>query len=128
MELDFNSEKPIFQQIAEGIEDAVLTGAFPEGSQIPSITEFSVRYTINPATALKGITLLVEEGTVYKKRGVGMFVSPGAAERILQKRQQSFYRKYLVPLVREALRLGFSEEEVAAMMKQGFRNDKEASE
>ncbi len=128
MELDFNSEKPIFQQIAEGIEDAVLTGAFPEGSQIPSITEFSVRYTINPATALKGITLLAEEGTVYKKRGVGMFVSPGAAERILQKRQQSFYRKYLVPLVREALRLGFSEEEVAAMMKQGFRNDKEASE
>lgn len=128
MELDFNLEKPIFQQIAEGIEDAILTGAFPEESQIPSITEFSVRYTINPATALKGINLLVEEGTVYKKRGVGMFVSPGAAERIRQKRQQSFYRKYLVPLAKEARRLGLSRDEVAVMLEQSFRKDKEEQE
>lgn len=123
--LDFNSEKPIFQQIAEGIEDAILTGAFPEESQIPSITEFSVRYTINPATALKGINLLVEEGMVYKKRGVGMFVSPGAAEQIRQKRRQSFYEKYLVPLACEAQRLGLSRDEVAAMLEQSFEIDKE---
>ena len=78
MELDFNGEKPIFQQIAEGLEDGILLGAFPEEGQIPSITEFSVLYKINPATALKGINLLVEEGVVYKKRGVGMFVAQGA--------------------------------------------------
>ncbi len=125
MELDFSLEKPIFQQIAEGIEDAILTGAFPEESQIPSITEFSVRYTINPATALKGINLLAEEGMVYKKRGVGMFVAAGAAKRVREKRQQSFYRKYLRPTVREARRLGLSEEEVAAMLKQGFAQEKE---
>ena len=77
MELDFNSEKPIFQQIAEGLEDGILSGAFPEEGQIPSITEFSVLYKINPATALKGINLLVEEGVVYKKRGVeGRFLRP----------------------------------------------------
>ncbi len=126
MELDLNSEKPIFQQIAEGIEDAILTGAFPEESQIPSITEFSVRYTINPATALKGINLLVEEGTVYKKRGVGMFVSPGAGQKLQEKRRQTFYRKFVVPLTKEADRLGISQEETADLLRRSFaKEDKE---
>lgn len=123
MELDFNSERPIFQQIAEGIEDAILTGAFPEESQVPSITEFSVRYTINPATALKGVNLLAEEGTLYKKRGVGMFVASGARNRLREKRQQSFYRKFLVPLAQEAKRLGLTEEETAAMLRQSFAQE-----
>lgn len=128
MELDFRSEKPIFQQIAEGIEDAILTGAFPEESQIPSITEFSVRYTINPATALKGINLLAEEGTVYKKRGVGMFVSPGAAARLREKRQQSFFRRFVLPAAKEAKRLGLTEEETCGLMKLGFAEEKEDPE
>ena len=67
MQVDFETEKPIFVQIADGIEDAIVTGAFPEESRIPSITDFSVRYKINPATALKGISILVENGTIYKK-------------------------------------------------------------
>lgn len=125
MKLNFDSEKPIFQQIAEGIEDAILTGAFPEESQIPSITEFSVQYTINPATALKGINLLVEEGTVYKKRGVGMFVSPGAVERLRQKRQQGFYRKYMLPMAAEARRLELTEQELAAMLARCFGGERE---
>ncbi len=120
MKLDFNSEKPIFQQIADGIEDAILTGAFPEESQIPSITEFSVRYTINPATALKGISLLAEEGVVYKKRGVGMFVASGAVERLKEKRRQNFYRRFVVPLAKEAKRLDLSLEETEALLKQSF--------
>ena len=57
MKLNLDQEKPIFIQIADGIEDGILTGSFPEESQIPSITEFSVNYKINPATALKGINL-----------------------------------------------------------------------
>ena len=77
MQINFDSDKPIFIQIAEGIEDAILTGAFEEESQIPSITEFSVTYKINPATALKGINILVDSGIIYKKRGVGMFVEKG---------------------------------------------------
>ena len=62
MHLNFDSEQPIFLQIAEGLEDDILSGIFPEGGQIPSITEFSVLYKINPATALKGINLLVDRG------------------------------------------------------------------
>lgn len=120
MELDFTSERPIFQQIAEGIEDAILTGAFPEGSQIPSTTDFSVRYKINPATALKGITLLCEEGVVYKKRGVGMFVSDGAVALLKDKRKFWFTQRLIRPMVQEAARLGFSQEELMNMVSKAF--------
>ena len=104
MKLDLDQEKPIFIQIAEGIEDGILTGAFPEESQIPSITEFSVTYKINPATALKGINLLVDEAVVFKKRGVGMFVAKGAIGR----------------LVDEAKRLNITSDEIIAMIERGF--------
>lgn len=125
MNLDFNSEKPIFQQISEGIEDGILTGAFPEESQIPSITDFSLRYTINPATALKGINLLVEENILYKKRGVGMFVSKGARQRVREKRRESFIPTYVSALVAEARRLGLSAEELYSIIQQGYQAEKE---
>ena len=80
-----DSEKPIFLQISQGLEDAILAGVYPEESQIPSITEFATTYKINPATALKGINLLVDAGIVYKKRGLGMFVAPGAVEKLREK-------------------------------------------
>ena len=120
MQIDFDSERPIFQQIADGPEDAILSGVFPEGSQIPSITEFSVTYKINPATALKGINLLVDENIVYKKRGLGMFVTEGAAEKLRQKRKESFYENFIKAMVEEAKRLEISREELKAMMERGF--------
>ena len=120
MQIDFDSERPIFQQIADGLEDAILSGVFPEGSQIPSITEFSVTYKINPATALKGINLLVDEDIVYKKRGLGMFVTEGAAEKLRQKRKESFYENFIKAMVEEAKRLEISREELKAMMERGF--------
>ena len=76
--LQLQGEKPIFLQLAEQLEDGILSGAYPEGSQVPSITEYASTYKINPATALKGINLLVNAGLLYKKRGIGMFVVEGA--------------------------------------------------
>ena len=120
MRIDESSEKPIFLQIAEGIEDAVLSGAFPEEEQIPSITEFSLTCTINPATALKGINILAEGGILYKKRGVGMFVAEGAAEVLRARRRRDFYQKYVQSMVAEAKRLRLTEGEVKQMVAQGF--------
>lgn len=119
---DFSNDKPIFQQIAEELEDAILSGAFGEEEQIPSTTEISVNYKINPATALKGINLLVEESVVYKRRGVGMFVSPGAKKRIQEKRRQSFFRAFVLPLVGEAGKLGLGPEDTAELIKRGFKD------
>lgn len=120
MNINPGQDKPIFIQIAEGIEDGILTEAFPEESQIPSITEFSVNYKINPATALKGINLLVDENIIYKKRGVGMFVAEGAVQKLRKKRQDQFYTNYISSLIDEARRLGISSEDVIAMIERGF--------
>ena len=120
MHIKIDEKRAIFIQIAEGIEDAILSGAFREESQIPSITEFSVTYRINPATALKGITILVEEGIIYKKRGVGMFVSPGAVEKLKGKRKEQFFDNFVKNLVEEAKRLGISKEEAKTMLERGY--------
>ena len=120
MVYEFEDTRPIFLQLAERIEDGILSGAFPEEEQIPSITEYAAVCKINPATALKGINLLVEDGLLYKKRGVGMFVSPGAREKLLRKRRETFYENRVVPTAKEARVLGLSLEELEEMMERGY--------
>lgn len=100
--------KPIFQQIAEQIENDIISGALPEESQVPSTNEFAAFHRINPATAGKGVALLVDDGILYKKRGIGMFVSAGARERLLGKRRESFRADFVVPLLNEAKSLGIT--------------------
>ncbi len=119
MLLDFNSEKPIYLQLAESIEDNILKGIFQEGSQVFSTTEISVKLKINPATAGKGLNLLVDEGVIYKKRGVGMFVSIGAKEMILKKRKNGFFEKFIVPILDEALKLNISKSEIIKLIERG---------
>lgn len=120
MKLNFDDEKPVFLQIAEGMEDAILTGVFQEESQIPSTTELSVTYKINPETALKGINLLVDAGIVYKKRGVGMFVAEGAVRKLRQKRKDQFYENFVSRLVEEAKKLEITDMEIISMIERGF--------
>ena len=120
MKIEFEDERPIFVQIAEQIEDGILSGAFPEESQIPSTTEISVNYRINPATALKGINLLVDSGIVHKKRGVGMFVSEGAVEVIREKRKEEFFDRYILRLAEEARKLSLTKKDVEDMIERGF--------
>lgn len=116
MQLNSDSEKPLFLQLAEAVEDNILKGIYAEETQIPSTTEVSVTLKVNPATANRGVNLLVDEGIIYKKRGVGMFVSTGARQKILDKRRQAFYNNYLLPLLEEARNLGFTREDVVGML------------
>lgn len=120
MILNFESDTPIYIQVAEVLENAILCDAFDDGSQVPSTTEISVNYKINPATALKGVGKLVDDGILYKKRGVGMFVATGAKEKILQKRKQMFFEAYIKPLVSEAKKLTVTKQEIDEMIKRGY--------
>jgi GntR family transcriptional regulator len=122
-EMALAEEKPIYLQIQEKIEDAILSGAFEEESQIPSTTEFSVTYKINPATALKGINLLVDSGIVYKKRGLGMFVCTGAKEIILTKRKKDFFDGYVCTLVNESKKLNIGKDEILNMIERGYQHE-----
>ena len=119
MKPQFDSDKPIYLQIAEGIEDDILQEIFAEEAQVLSTNQLASIYRINPATAAKGINMLANEGIIYKKRGIGMFVSTGAVEKIRSKRKTAFYDKYIVPLLNEAANLDISKDEIAAMIKNG---------
>ncbi|MFV0363036.1 MAG: GntR family transcriptional regulator [Suipraeoptans sp.] len=121
--MDLKQDVPIFYQIAETIEDGILTESFKEGEQVPSITEFSLLYKINPATANKGINLLVDEGILYKKRGVGMFVKEGAIEKLKKKRQSQFYALYVERMIKEARKLNISSTDIIGMIERGFDNE-----
>ena len=114
---EFNTEKSIYLQIAESIEDDILQNIIEEETQIPSTNQLAVMYRINPATAAKGINMLVDEAIIYKKRGIGMFVCKGAVEKIRSKRRTTFYDKYIVPLMTEASNLDISKDEIADMIK-----------
>lgn len=120
MKLDFNIDKPIYLQLSEELEDAIIAGAYQEETQIPSTTEISVNYKINPATALKGINILVDNGIVYKKRGLGMFVANGAKGKILEQRKVDFFESYIKSLVTEAKKLSISKEDILKMLERGF--------
>jgi len=120
VKLDFGSSKPLFLQICDEIEEGIFTGAFGPDSQIPSTTEISAAFHINPATVLKGMNELAANGILYKKRGIGMFVSPDAGERIRKKRRAEFFREYIASLADEAKKLGLRREEVIALVEKGM--------
>ena len=102
----FTGESPIFQQLAAKIADDIVAGTYPEESAVPSATDFAVFFQMNPATASKGVNVLVDLGALYKKRGIGMFVATGARELLLTRRREEFRKDYVEPLVREASVLG----------------------
>ena len=117
-----NIEKPIFIQIAEQLEDSIFTGVFPEETKIPSTNEISALLNINPHTVLKGMNILVEEETIYKKRGLGMFIKNGAVEKIRRKRQSQFYNQYIETLIEEASKLKMTKEEIIMLIERGYEN------
>ena len=112
-----DESRPIFLQIAEQIENDIIGGLMAEETQVPSINELAAFYRINPATALKGVTLLVDEGILYKKRGIGMFVSEGSRERLVAKRREQFSQEFVRPLLAEAVKLGISPEQLITMIQ-----------
>lgn len=113
-------EKSIYLQIAEMIETDILRDILLEEERVPSTNELAKLYAINPATAAKGVNILVDEGVLYKKRGIGMFVSAGAKEAILSRRKNEFYdNNYVKKLLEEAASIGLGKEEVIQLIQSG---------
>ena len=111
-----DDDRPIFLQIAEQIENDIIAGTLPEETQVPSTNEFATFHRINPATAGRGVNLLVDAGILYKRRGIGMFVAEGAKARVIAGRRDHFTTEYVRPLVAEAAKLGISANELAEMI------------
>lgn len=118
--LKFDSEKPIYIQLSEWLTDMIVSGSIAEEEQIPSTTEISAEYKVNPATVLKGMNILVDKDIIYKKRGLGMFVAKGAVEKLKEERKKDFERVYVATMCSEAEKLGISKEDILKMIERGF--------
>ena len=108
----FDDRSPIYQQIAEQIKGQIVTGELQPDEQVMSTNQYAGFYRINPATAAKGFHQLVEEGVLYKRRGIGMFVSPDALGKLLAQRRQRFFAEVVDPMVAEAELIGIGLDEV----------------
>ncbi|MGY0692537.1 GntR family transcriptional regulator [Virgibacillus sp. FSP13] len=123
MKNTLDENRPIFLQIKEQLEDSVINGTIKPGERVPSTNEFASFYKINPATAAKGINELVHENILFKKRGVGMFVTDDAKEILIEKRKEHFYEKFIQPLRSEAKKLQLSDQDLLEMIKRGGTNN-----
>ncbi|MBM7599592.1 DNA-binding transcriptional regulator YhcF (GntR family) [Virgibacillus halotolerans] len=122
MKANLNDQTPIFIQIADMIKDALVEGVIKEGEKIPSTTELSNFYHINRATAQKGVGILMDEGIVEKRRGIGIFVVQYARDKLIQERMQDFSDSYIQSLVKEAKRLDISKDDVIKKVSEYYDN------
>lgn len=115
--MDFSSQTPIYIQIADDIRQRVVAGELQAGDQLMSTTQYSTTYRINPATANKAFNLLVEEGVVEKRRGIGMFITPTAHETLTRAGRATYTEDTLSPAIRAGLTLGMSPESILDLVK-----------
>lgn len=102
----FDDRSPIYRQIAEQIKADILNGVLAADEQVMSTNQYAAFYRINPATAAKAFQELMDEGVLYKKRGLGMFVSPDAREQLRAQHRQRFFTEVVNPMITEARTIG----------------------
>lgn len=116
-----DSNKLIFEQVAEMVENQILDGLLNPEDQSPSTTDFANIYGINPATARKGLNILVDEGILYKKRGMGMFVTSEAKKIISEKRKNEYLTNILPDLIKNIQMLGISQDELIKEIEKNYK-------
>jgi GntR family transcriptional regulator len=110
----WNDAQPIYRQLRDRMVALILEGGLKEGDALPSVRTVAVDYRLNPLTVLKGYQQLVDEGLVEKRRGLGMFVSAGAREKLLADERARFLREQWPQILAMIHRLGFSAPELFA--------------
>jgi GntR family transcriptional regulator len=114
----FDGRSPIYRQIAEQIADEILRGTLAPEQQVPSTNQYAAHLRINPATVAKGFQQLVDDGLLYKKRGIGMFVSPDAPERLRARHRERFMADVVDPMIAEAEVIGIALDDIVARIDQ----------
>ena len=114
--MQLNDKKPIFEQIKDWLSDQILSENLKPDDRIPSTNEIVEFYKVNHLTVAKGVNQLADQGVIYKKRGVGMFVASDAREKLMETRKQNFVEDYLKPMIEEAEKLGLAQTELEALI------------
>lgn len=122
MNFHFDQASPLYRQLADQLAAMILAGVYQAGDQVSSTTQLSQALNINPATILKGMNQLVAQGLLEKRRGRGLFVTPGAQTQLLAAHREAFYQNYVQPLVSEAQKLGIDAPTLQALIKRGYQD------
>ena len=122
--MDFTDDRPIYQQIAEDIRRQILTSELKPGDKLMSTTQYATTYRINPATANKAFALLVDEGTVEKRRGIGMFVTASAPDILRQAGRAGYANDVLIPALDEGLALGLAPDSIIGIAHEHFSSSR----
>jgi len=112
MEGEWNDGQPIYRQLRDRVVALILDGVLKEGDPLPSVRNVAAEYRINPLTVLKGYQELVDEQLVEKKRGLGMFIKPGARELLLEGERRKFLTEQWPRVSATIQRLGLTPEEL----------------
>ena len=125
MKISFDSLIPVYVQIAEAIEGDIISGKLAEGGPAYSQLIIARELNVNPATAAKGINLLVSKGVLEKQRGSSMVVAAGASDRLLKERRDKSFRELIINLISEAAKINLSENEVITEIKKYYKNSED---
>jgi DNA-binding transcriptional regulator YhcF (GntR family) len=121
MIISFDSIKPVYIQIAEAIEDDIIYGKLREGDQAYSQLMIAKELNVNPATAAKGIHVLVQKGILEKQRGLSMIVANGSLQIIMEERKSKYFTELVAQLVCEAKKINLSESDVIQIIQNYYR-------
>jgi GntR family transcriptional regulator len=113
-----NENGPLFAQIADQLANQIADGGLTEGDRLPSTNEIATFHRVNPATAARALSILVDDGLAEKRRGVGMFVTKGARARLVRARRREFSERYVRPMVVEGVRLGLEVESLLTLVRE----------
>ena len=112
MTIGWNDNTPIYRQLKERVIGMMLDGALKAGDALPSVRQVAAEYQLNPITVSKAYQELVDDNLVEKRRGIGMYVTEGASEKLLASERERFVREEWPAMVERIRRLGLDLEQL----------------
>ena len=110
--MKWNDQTPIFRQLKEKVIELIIDGEVAEGEAVPSVRQVASDYQINPLTVSKAYQELVDEEVLEKKRGLGMFVTTGAKNKLFDEEKRQFLQEEWPKIMTRIRRLGLTLEEL----------------
>ncbi len=123
MRMEFNSESPIFYQLAEYLEKLILQGDIKEGEMLPPMRSVTADLEINHQTVLKAFRILSDRGLTEKIRGTGFKISENARQKIIKNKQKDYLKEELPEALQKGLLLDINKEELMKHIKKIIGED-----
>ncbi len=115
--MEFTKDMPIYLQLKKLVEEGILSDTYSSDDSLPSIRSLAQAYRLNPQTVASAFSELVNDGVVYKKRGLGFYISEDAKEKLLKMRRAEFYEKDVREFAKSVSFLGIDVSEICEMLK-----------